>query len=258
MIGRVAHRTMLPVRGLKMTSRLAQNSQKFLTPTELVEQKRAQEAEDQSFRQSLLQDSLEYTPKLIPENVIDPVSKRPVPLNVELLNYKPIRLPQTHGHEVAHLKFRGYDEKALIRASEFAARAAFYLGIPCSPVKKMKTEKRLYTVIRSPFAQAKSKENFHRVTFNKQLIAYDANPEVVDLWLSYVNKNAFEQVNYLVQVHTREGTDFAEQLEKLTSEDMKLPEAYADTTDAVAARVAELLKSDTFKQYLEPAEKTKL
>ena len=227
---------------------------KFLSPKELVNKKHAEEVEAKTFRNSLLKEEFAFEPKIIKEDV-DTSTKRPIPLNVELLQYKPMRLPRTHGHKVAEIKFRGYDEKDIIRASEFAARAAFFLGIPCSKVHTLKTEKRLYTVIKSPFAQAKSKENFHRVTFNRLLIAYDANPEVLDLWLSYINKHAFDSVKYMAKVHTRESLDFAEKLATLTSDDMKLPEAYSsDSTDPIAAKVQELLKSDTFKQYIDKAE----
>lgn len=232
-------------------TRLCQASQeKFLSPQELVEKNNLQKAEQKQFVNSMLKELYEYTPKLIKEDTVDEASKRPVPLNVELLQYKPLRVPKTHGHKVVELKFRSYEEPDIIRASEFAARAAYFLGIPCDQVKTLKTEKRLYTVIRSPFAQAKSKENFHRVTYNRGLTAYDASPEVVDLWLSYINKHSFEHVSYKAQIHTRESLDFAEVLANLGSGDMELPAAYADAEDPVAAKVKELLKSETFSEYV--------
>lgn len=255
MIGRTSLRAVRPARGFTHCLRLKQSAkpkETFLTPTELVEKKRADEAEQKQFVSTMLKEQFEYAPKLIKEDVVDNVSKRPVPLNVELLQYKPLRLPKTHGHKVAELKFRSYEEEDIIRASEFAARAAYFLGIPCDKVKTLKTEKRLYTVIRSPFAQAKSKENFHRITYNRGLTAYDASPEVLDLWLSYINKHAFDKVKYTAQIHTRESLDFADTLAKLAPEEIKLPDAYAtDSSDPVAAKVQELLNSDTFKSYLE-------
>lgn len=252
MFSRTALRAARP-RGFATCLRLSEaKSEKFLTPKEFVEKKGSDEVEQHQFVSSLLKEQFEYAPKLIKEDVVDDISKRPIPLNVELLQYKPLRVPKTHGHKVAQLKFRSYEEEDIIRASEFAARAAYFLGIPCDLVKTLKTEKRLYTVIRSPFAQAKSKENFHRVTYNRGLAAYDATPEVLDLWLSYVNKHAFEKVKYTAQIHTREPLDFAEKLANLGADDMKLPEAYSrDSSDPVAAKVDELLKSDTFKSFLE-------
>lgn len=253
MLGRAALRT--PARAFRTSAVLAKQAakqpKKFLSPQELVEKRQAEAAENKEFTASLLSEQFDYAPKIVTANEVNDASKRPVPLNVELLQYKPLRHEQTHGDKVAEVKFRSFEEQDIIRASEFAARSAYFLGIPCSPMKTTKTEKRLYTVIRSPFAQAKSKENFHRVTYTRQLTAYDANPEVVDLWLSYVNKHAFDKVTYQAQVFTREALDFADTLAKLGAEDMAFPEAYAGLSDPIAAKVQELLKSDTFLQYLE-------
>lgn len=222
---------------------LEEKKKKFLLPDALVKKVNEQKIKDEQFRQSLLQKQ--------PAQALEPKIKTEssTPLNVELLQYKPLRLPQTHGHQVAKLKFRGYTEPHLTRVSEFAARAAFYLGIPCDRPKKLKTERRLYTVIKSPFAQSKSKENFLRITYNQELVAYDANPEVVDLWLSYINKYALEDVKMLAEITAREPLDFSEKLESLTASDVKLPEAYKNTTDPVAAKVKELLESKHFKQH---------
>lgn len=222
----------------------------FLLPDEHAQKTRAQAADDAAFHRSLLSEDFEYRPKYI-SNDASPVTKRPVPVNVELLQYKPIRLPKTHGHQVAHLRFRGYVSDDLTRAAEFAARAAYYLGIPVSAVKTEKTEKRLYTVIRSPFAQAKSKENFHRVTYNQSLTAFDATPETVDLWLSFINKHAVDGVNYKVALQTRESPDFADKLAALQAADLQLPSVVSDAEDPIAAKVDELLKSDTFKKFFD-------
>ncbi|EAZ63660.2 Mitochondrial ribosomal protein S10 [Scheffersomyces stipitis CBS 6054] len=229
----------------------AGQSEKFSTPQEYVEHKKKADLEEQAYRHNLLQNEFKYEPKYISANEVDPVTGRPVPINVELLKYKPLQLKQTHGHEVAKIKFRGYDEDNLIRAGEFATRSAYYLGIPTSKLTTKKTEKRLYTVIKSPFAQAKTKQNFHRTTFNKELVAYDANPEILDLWLSFINKYAIEDVSYKATMTTSESLDYNKEMDALASEDYTLPNAYNDITDPVAKKVEELLKSDTFKKLLE-------
>lgn len=221
---------------------------KFLTPEQLV-QKRADERENSAaFVASLRLHKEEYAPKTLGEDSVNAKTGRPVPLNVRLLQYKPMQLPQTHGVRVATVDFRGYDESELFRAGEFAARAAYFLGIPCKRLKKLKTEKRLYTVIRSPFAQAKSKENFHRITYNRRLEAFDANAELVDLWLSYINKHAIDKVEYSVKIFAHEPLDFAA---KLDTAEMALPEEYASGEDPVGQKVAELLQSESFKKHLE-------
>lgn len=228
-----------------------QEGKKFDTPAEFIAKKQQEQIEDEQFHATLINKDFKYDPKYIGENKPNPVTNRPVPLNVELLKYIPITLPQTHGHEVATIKLRGYNEDNLIRAGEFALRSAYYLGIPTSKLTSLKTEKRLYTVIKSPFAQAKSKENFHRTTFNRIITAYDANPEVIDLWLSFINKYSINGVDYKSTITTRESLDYSKQLDSLTNQDFNLPPAYSDTTDPIAAKVQELLKSDTFKKLLD-------
>lgn len=228
------------------------SSKKFLSPDQYVAKVAEEKAQNEQFHQLLLAENYEYQPKILKTSHITTNSNQPIPLNVELLQYKPLRLPQTHGHKVAQISFKGYDNDDLLRASEFAARAAFYLGIPCSKIEMKKTEKRLYTIIRSPFAQAKSKENWWRVTYHQELNAFDTNPEVLDLWISYINKNAIEGVKYEAQIHTQESLDFAENLAKLEAKDIKLSSAYSEgSEDPVSKKVQELLSSDEFKNALQ-------
>ncbi|CAN3371741.1 hypothetical protein DIURU_002955 [Diutina rugosa] len=210
------------------------------TPDQYVSKQASKAAEDAAFKSALLSEPFSYDPQYISPNEVNPVSQRPVPINVELLQYKPLRHKPKHAEKCATITLRGYNEDDLIRAGEFMLRAAYYLNIPCSKLKTLKTEKRLYTVIRSPFAQAKSKENFHRVTYNREISAFDANPEVIDLWLSYVNKYALDTVEYKASITTRQGLEWIE--------DATLPEAYADLDDPVALKVKELLNGELFQQ----------
>ncbi|RKP29130.1 ribosomal protein S10 [Metschnikowia bicuspidata] len=224
----------------------------FLTPNQLVAKKAEEKARNEQFHESLLAEKFEYEPKILIKNPPFTNDRKPIPLNVELLQYKPLRLPQTHGHKVAELSFKGYDNDDLLRASEFAARAAFYLGIPVSKIEMKKTKKRLYTIIRSPFAQAKSKENWWRVTYHQGLTAFDANPEVIDLWISYINKNAIDGVKYEAQIPTKEALNFAEQLKNLEAKDIQMLAAYTEgSEDPVSKKVQELLGSEEFKKALE-------
>lgn len=249
MLSRLIKRSHLWSRSLTHSSTLL--NEKFLSPDEYINKKHTEDVKEEIYRDNLLGEEFKYDPKFISENKADPSLKRPIPINVELLKYKPLKLAKTHGHEAARVNFRGYDVEDVTRAAEFACRAAFYIGIPTSLVIPKKTEKRLYTVIKSPFAQAKSKENFMRTTFHKQLNAYDATPEVVDLWLSFVNKHAIEGVQYLATITTRESLDFSRQLDDMSSNEIKLSESYQGTDDPITAKVEELLKSDTFKKYLD-------
>ncbi|EGW31848.1 30S ribosomal protein S10, mitochondrial precursor [Spathaspora passalidarum NRRL Y-27907] len=219
----------------------------FVSPNEYVEQVKQEKIEQEQFKQELLSNQIPYAPKTLSSTVIQSEG-RPVPLNVELLKYKPLTLPQTHGDQVAVINFRSYEEADIIRAGEFAMRAAYYLGIPTSHLKSLKTEKRLYTVIKAPFVFAKSKQNFHRITFQKRIVAYDANPDVVDLWLSYLNRHKLDTVDYKVELTARESLNYVEDLKQL--KDLELPKAYEGIEDPIAVKVQELLKSDDFKKLI--------
>ncbi|GEQ72118.1 hypothetical protein JCM33374_g5804 [Metschnikowia sp. JCM 33374] len=246
---RVPSRTLVSSSRLLVTEKNPAKS--FLTPNELVEKRKIEELESQQFAESLLNKEHDFEPTTIQPNKVNASTKRPIPLNVELLQYKPLKVSPTHGHKVAEINFSGYDDTEVLRMAEFSARAAFYLGIPASDVQKIKTEKRLYTVIRSPFAQAKSKENFYRTTYKRKLVVFDANPEVVDLWLSYINNYAPESVDRKASVFTRESLDYAETMSKLSADDMELPWAYQENLDdPVGKKVQELLGSDAFKESM--------
>lgn len=237
----------LPLRSFTTrSSALLQKEQKgFKTPEEYVKQVKQDKRKHQNFKKSLLEAEFKYEPKVLSS---ENVEGKLVPLNVELLQYKPLRIEPTHGDEVATLQFKGHEEDDLIRAGEFALRAAFYLGIPMSTLKSLKTQKTLYTVIKAPFAMAKSKQNFHRTTYFKEVKAYDANPELIDLWLSYINRYKLENVEYNASIVAHESLTFHEELKKL--DEFKLPEAYDDIQDPIAKKVKELLGSASFKRHL--------
>lgn len=240
MLAQTIRRAAVSSRTFASSTSVLQKNAKFLLPDEYIKKQQEERAQEKEFLDAALNKEHKFQPQIKTDN-------GKVPLNVEMLQYEPIRLPQTHGHEVVRMKLRGYKEELLIRAADFALRAAFYLGIPCSALKKLKTDRRLYTVIRAPFIHAKSKQNFHRITYNYELAAYDANPEVVEMWLSYINKYNLEDVEYNAKITTHELLDFAKQLDSLTAKEMKLPDAYNDTTDPVAEQVKKILNSDSFK-----------
>ena len=73
--------------------------------------------------------------------------------------------------------------------SDFALRAAYYLGLPAKgPVPLPKLIER-WTVPRSNFIFKKSQENFERKTHKRVVKAWDANPEVVDMLVQYLEKH---------------------------------------------------------------------
>lgn len=102
----------------------------------------------------------------------------------------PQRLPPTHGITVCNLHMRGYLPQQLDFYCDFAQRAAYHLGMPCSGIVRLPTQTSHWTVIRSPFVHKKSQENFERKTHKRLLQIKDTHPDVVQRWLQYLTMNA--------------------------------------------------------------------
>ncbi|KAI8059181.1 ribosomal protein S10 domain-containing protein [Gongronella butleri] len=102
----------------------------------------------------------------------------------------PERLAPTHNIPVCNLQLRGYLPQQLDFYADFAQRAAFHLGMPCSGTVPLPTQTSRWTVIKSPFVHKKSQENFERKTHKRLLQIKDAHPDVVDRWLRYLTINA--------------------------------------------------------------------
>lgn len=102
---------------------------------------------------------------------------------------RPHQLPKTHGIPVATLHFRSYQVRQLDFFTHFAGHAAAALGIPLSRPVHLPTQRRLWTVIRGPFAHKKSQENFQRLTHKRLVKAWDADPAVVDMFVQYLEKH---------------------------------------------------------------------
>lgn len=100
---------------------------------------------------------------------------------------------------------RSYSVRNLEFYADFAVRAAYWLGLPCSgPVPLPKKIER-WTVPRSPFIFKKSKENFERITRRRLLTIYDGDPAVVEIWLAFVRKWQFYGVGMKANVWQFEG-----------------------------------------------------
>ncbi|KAI8145846.1 ribosomal protein S10 domain-containing protein [Fennellomyces sp. T-0311] len=100
------------------------------------------------------------------------------------------RLKPTHDIPVCNLQMRGYLPQQLDFYADFAQRAAYHLGMPCTGTIRLPTQTSRWTVIRSPFVHKKSQENFERKTHKRLLQIKDAHPEVVQRWLRYLTMNA--------------------------------------------------------------------
>ncbi|GMM58361.1 mitochondrial 37S ribosomal protein [Maudiozyma humilis] len=189
------------------------------------------------------------TPNLYPDTTPqeDTQGEKPVLKSLEALYQPPMRIPVTHGHLVADIQLRSYEHQNLDFFVNFVQRAAFYLGVPMTGPKPLPTRRERWTVIRSPFVHAKSKENFERHTHKRLLRVWDTNPEVLELLVSYVKKHSMVGIGMKVNAFKREPIkiDF--------DKDEGLPEGLANFEpntgdDAVNAKVLELLNSPEFKK----------
>lgn len=106
----------------------------------------------------------------------------------------PFRHPQTHGIPVAQIHFRSYFPPLLALFTHFASHAAASLGIPISGVASLPTQRSMWTVPRGPFVHKKSQENFERLVHKRAIKAFDADQEVVDRWVKYMERHAMPGV----------------------------------------------------------------
>jgi small subunit ribosomal protein S10 len=108
------------------------------------------------------------------------------------------RHPRTHGISVASIQFRAHRPESVQLASHFASHAAASLGIPLSGVVSLPTRRTLWTVPRGPFAHKKSQENFERRVHARAIKAFDADAEVIDRWVRYLEAHALPGVGMRV------------------------------------------------------------
>lgn len=183
-------------------------------------------------------------------------TNRPIPLNVALTDVAVFKHPTTHGNKVAEITLASFmSTKDLDFYSDFLLRAAFYLKIPAKGPTPLPRKYKKWTVIRSPFVQAKSKQNFERVTYRRVIKLYDANPEVVQILLSIANKYPLAGVGVKAVLYTNESIDVVNSMDLPSSFDLENPLAinkvHLDAADGeVAQKVLELLKDPRFAEDL--------
>jgi len=95
---------------------------------------------------------------------------------------------------------------------QFVGHAAAALGIPISRPVYLPTQRSLWTVPRGPFVHKKSQENFERKVHKRAIKAWDADPEVVDRWVRYINAHAMPGVGLRVTQWKRAPLDIGQQM----------------------------------------------
>lgn len=114
-----------------------------------------------------------------------------LPRSVQALYMQPLRRECEYGVPSADLQLRSFTLPNLEFFSDFALRAAYYLGLPAfGPVPLPRITER-WTVPRSHFIYKKSQENYERITLRRLIQIRDGHPETVQLWLAYLQKHAY-------------------------------------------------------------------
>lgn len=171
---------------------------------------------------------------------------RPMPLNVEMNQYAPFKHPITHGDHVCSLQVRSFFTPDLEFYCNFILRVAFYLRIPVKGATPLPRRTERWTVIKSPFVHAKTKENFERRTHKRLIKLYDADPETVQLFLATVRRYCIAGVGMKADVYNREDVDVAGRMDDVASLSDELAGLSA-ANPQVADAVNRILQDPAFK-----------
>lgn len=206
-----------------------------------------------------------YNPQTLTEEIIMPNADKPLPINAELNYYAPLKHDVKFGNLKAEVIFKCFDPVNVEFFTDFALRAAYYLGLPATGAKPIKTKRERWTVIRAPFVHAKSKENFERKTHGRMIKIWDSNNEIIDLWLSYLKKNSVWGVGVKVNLYSYENLSFNEEMKNIENSKLAL-DNLSDTIDSlnndinnpVSQKVLELLKDPVFTKHMSKSDIEKL
>ena len=112
--------------------------------------------------------------------------------------YLPYQHARTYNIPVAMIHFRSFFPHLLDQFTHFASHSASALAIPVSRPVVVPTQRSLWTVLKGPFAHKKKQENFERKVHKRAIKAWDADPEVVERWVKYLENHAMGGVGMRV------------------------------------------------------------
>ncbi|CCH62854.1 hypothetical protein TBLA_0I01950 [Henningerozyma blattae CBS 6284] len=192
---------------------------------------------------------------------------KPLPINVESLYFAPLKIEPKHHNLIANLQLRAYDYENLDFYCDFILRCGFYLGIPLTGPKPLPIKRERWTVIKSPFANAKKKENFERKTYKRLIRVWDTNLDLLQFFIAYISKygitgvglkcNIFESMSLeecnneiqnkpsTSQINSNQ-VDLLNDLFTTTPESIKIQ----NNDERISLRVKEILENPEFKKYL--------
>lgn len=116
------------------------------------------------------------------------------PRSLQTLHLQPLRRETQYGIPSCDLQLRAYSARPIEFFSDFALRAAYYLGLPAFGPTPLPRIVQRWTVPRSHFIFKKSQENYERITLRRLIQIRDGNPETVQIWLAFLQKHAYPGV----------------------------------------------------------------
>ncbi|KAJ3890974.1 ribosomal protein S10 domain-containing protein, partial [Lentinula edodes] len=152
--------------------------------------------------------------------------------------------PRTHSIPAGNITFYSHHPRLLALFTHVASHAASSLAIPISKVIMLPTERSLWTVIRAPFAYKKSQENFERKTHKRMIKAWDADPEVIDRWVKYLEKHAMGGVGIRVTKWERLPIGIGKTLDAKLLEVQQEGDSDANRKQAIQALGEKILKEE--------------
>lgn len=174
-------------------------------------------------------------------------SLQQIPISVKALNFPPLKIPVVHGDLKLDIQLRSYEINNLEFFADFIQRIAFYLGVPMTGPKPLPRRHEKWTVIKSPFVHAKSKENFERFTYKRLLRVWDTNDDNIEMLINLISKYSINGVGIKCNFFKNESIDISKkQLDnKIVFDSIQNNN---DNDDLVNSRILELLNSNELEK----------
>ncbi|KAL7945693.1 ribosomal protein S10 domain-containing protein [Trichoderma barbatum] len=174
------------------------------------------------------------------------------PRSLQAIHLKPLKREAQFGSPSCDLQLRSFSLQPLQFFSDFALRAAYFLGLPASgPITLPRITER-WTVPRSHFIFKKSQENFERVTLRRMIQIKDGNPETVQLWLAYLRKHQFYGIGMKANMWEFGTTEMSKSLGEIEAQSLASEATWSHLgqTKSIGApdKVADILNSRRVKK----------
>ncbi|KAK0738582.1 hypothetical protein B0T18DRAFT_441269 [Schizothecium vesticola] len=152
------------------------------------------------------------------EAAVQGVGVSRMPRSLEALYLRPLKREPKYGLPVCDLQLRSYSVRPLEFFSDFALRAAYYLGLPASGPVPLPRQTQRWTVPKSHFVHKKSQENFSRTTLRRLIQIKDGHPETVQIWLAFLQKHAYYGIGMKANVWEFSKADVAKNMDAQVAE----------------------------------------